>query len=124
MQPGPLLFGNYFPNHWADRTGSLGDSEKVYKSLKGGYQALLIRWPGTAREGLARLRQAGDVEGRIAAEIERIDQGDTRPRGWHYFWGVGDAEIFRDGQHEDRADASTATPTATSASCSMTWACH
>ena len=38
---------------------------------------------GTARKGLARLAQAGDVDGRIAAEIERIDQGDTRPRGWH-----------------------------------------
>ena len=100
---GPLLFGNYFPNHWADRTGTLGDSEKVYKPLKGEHLALLIRWPGTAREGLARLAQAGDVDGRIASEIERIDQGDTRPRGWHYFWGIGEAEVFRDAQREDGA---------------------
>ena len=98
---GPLLFGNYFPNHWADRTGRLGNSERVYKSLSGEYLTLLIRWPGSARDGLARLFGAGDVDGRVAREIERIDQGDIRPRGWHYFWGVGEAEVFRDAHRED-----------------------
>jgi len=98
---GPLLFGNYFPNHWADRTGRLGDSEKVYRSLKGEYLVLLIRWPGTARQGLARLLEAGDVDGRIAGEVERIDQGDTRPRDWQYYWAVGDAEVFQDGTCKD-----------------------
>ena len=99
--PGPVMFGNYFPNHWADRTGRLGDSERVYRPLKGEYLALLIRWPGSAREGLARLLEVGDVDGRVAAEIERIDQGDTRPRGWRYYWGVGEAEIFRDAPRGD-----------------------
>ena len=98
---GSLLFGNYFPNHWADRTGRLGDSERVYRSLKGEYLAVLIRWPGKARDGLARMLETGDVEGRVASEIERIDQGDIRPNGWQYYWGVGDAEIFRQAPRAD-----------------------
>jgi hypothetical protein len=98
---GPLLFGNYFPNHWADRIGRLGDSKRVYKPLRGEYLALVVRWPGSARDGLARLNATGDVDGRVASEIERIDQGDIRPRGWHYYWGVGEAEVFRDLRRED-----------------------
>ena len=49
------------------------------------------------------LLSVGDYQDRVAGEIERIDQGDTRPRGWQYYWAVGDAEVYREDRTADDA---------------------
>lgn len=96
---GDLSFGNYFPNDWANPQGLRKQSDEVYQSLSGELKILLIRWNGSAAEGLQQLLAHGDYEGRIEAELQRIEQGDTTPPGWHYLWHLGPGEIYR--QHKD-----------------------
>lgn len=99
---GDLSFGNYFPNDWADAQGQRKQSDEVYKTLSGELRILLIRWNGSAVEGLQQLLGHGDFEGRISGELQRIRLGDTTPPGWHYLWHLGPGEIYR--QHKDPQD--------------------
>ena len=92
---GELCFGNYFPNDWADRQGRRKQDDRVYRSLSGELRILMIRWSGSASAGLQALLGHGDCDGRIAAELQRIAQGDTTPPGWQYLWHLGPAEIYR-----------------------------
>jgi Protein of unknown function (DUF3047) len=96
---GEFSFGNYFPNDWSHPQGQRKQSDEVYKSVSGELRILLIRWNGSATEGLQSLLSAGDHEGRIKSELDRIQQGDTTPPGWRYLWNVGPGEIYR--QHKD-----------------------
>jgi hypothetical protein len=95
---GPLMFGNYFPNDWADLQGSRVENDEVYKQVSGGFRVLAIRWQGPAEEGLRTLLQQGDPGGRISAELQRIEAGELTPQGWHYLWHLGPAEIYRQGE--------------------------
>ncbi|SDU01833.1 Protein of unknown function [Pseudomonas pohangensis] len=95
---GELTFGNYFPNDWADAQGQRKQSDAVYQSLGGELKILMIRWNGSAAEGLQQLLAHGDYQGRIQAELQRIEQGDTTPPGWHYLWHLGPGEIYRQQQ--------------------------
>jgi len=108
--PGPLAFGNYFPNDWADPQGARKESDDVYESVSGEMLVLVIRWNGAARDGLRALSQVGDPTGRLRPELERIEQGDTTPDGWHYLWHLGPAEIYRK-QHAANGDACIACQT-------------
>ena len=99
---GDLSFGNYFPNDWVDARGQRKQNDDVYKSVSGELKILLIRWNGSAAEGLQQLLAQGDFEGRVTAELQRIQQGDTTPPGWHYLWHLGPGEIYR--QHKDPQD--------------------
>ncbi len=92
---GKLLFGNYFPNDWADHQGARKQSDDVYRQVSGELRILVICWKGTALEGLRALRELADPGGRLRDEIERIELGDTTPPGWRYLWHVGPAEIYR-----------------------------
>lgn len=95
---GELFFGNYFPNDWADARGRRVQDDGIYADMSGGMRILVLRWAGSARDGLRALAAAGDHGGRVLAEIARITQGDTTPPGWHYLWHVGPSEIYREQQ--------------------------
>lgn len=99
--PGQLLFGNYFPNDWADLQGARKESDEVYSQVSGELKILVIRWNGGALQGLRALAAVADPGGRLRREIERIEQGDTTPAGWRYLWHVGPAEIYRRQQAGD-----------------------
>lgn len=93
---GRLMFGNYFPNDWADPQGARKQSDDVYRQVCGELRILVIRWAGSALEGLRVLAVSGDLFGYLRAEIDRIEQGDTTPAGWRYLWQLGPAEIYRE----------------------------
>ncbi len=95
---GELQFGNYFPNTWKNRRGELALDERVYRANRGAFRVLVIRWLGTAQDGLATLRAAAPEHTGIASELERLALGDTVPPGWHYLWRLGAGEIYRAGQ--------------------------
>lgn len=99
---GQLMFGNYFPNDWADPQGTLLQDETVYKAMSGGVAILAIRWAVPAREGLAALRDAGDFQDIVANEIERLDQGDITPAGWQHLFNVGNTEIYSEATTDER----------------------
>jgi len=100
---GEVLFGNYFPNDWTTLQGARKQDDKVYQAVSGESRILVIRWSAGARKGLELLRAAGDFQGRVGAELDRLAQGDTTPPGWYYLWHLGPAEIYRaarDGREE------------------------
>jgi len=101
---GPVSFGNYFPNDWADPQGARKESDDVYGQVSGELLVLVIRWNAAARDGLRALGAAGDPTGLLRQELERIEQGNTTPEGWHYLWHLGPAEIYRK-QHAANGDA-------------------
>jgi len=101
---GPLMFGNYFPNDWADLQGTRLQNDDVYRQVSGELKVLVIRWGGGALDGLRALRGIADPGGRLGAEIERIELGDTTPPGWQYLWNLGPAEIYRRKPAADGAD--------------------
>ncbi len=96
---GELMFGNYFPNDWADPLGARKQNDEVYREVSGEIRILVIRWAENALAGLRALRDIDDPDQRLAGEIARIEQGDTTPPGWHYLWHLGPAEIYH--QHRD-----------------------
>jgi hypothetical protein len=100
---GLLQFGNYFPNDWSDAQGKRQQSDDVYKQASGEILILVIRWTDKAQEGLRVLAQGGDYETKLQNEIERIEQGDTTPAGWHYLWNIGASEIYRDRHTESES---------------------
>ena len=93
---GLLQFGNYFPNDWSDPQGNRKQNDDVYKQASGELRILVIRWTGKALDGLRVLVKGGDCETRLQSEIERLEQGNTTPAGWHYLWNIGASEIYRD----------------------------
>jgi len=94
QRTGQLLFGNYFPNDWADRHGARVQSDDVYQSVSGELRVLAIRWACPAVDGLKVLKEAGDFQGRVAGELARLAAGDRTPPGWQYLWHLGPAEIY------------------------------
>ena len=54
-EEGELLFGNYFPNDWTTPRGERMQDDSVYNSVSGEVRILVIRWKGTALEGLQAL---------------------------------------------------------------------
>ena len=94
---GKLMFGNYFPNDWADRQGALQQDPSVYEILKDGFLILVIRWASTAQDDLNALLAEGDYEGILAGELERLTQGPQTPDGWQHLWHIGETEIYHRG---------------------------
>ena len=99
---GELCFGNYFPNDWADSTGTRKQDDSVYREVSGELKILAIRWAAGAQEGLAALAGTGDHEGLLTSELQRLQHPPTAPSGWTYLWHLGPAEIFREQPGEDR----------------------
>lgn len=92
---GRLELGNYLPNDWKDASGARVRDDAVYRGMAGGLSILVVRWSGSARDGLAALAAAGDPLGVVASERERLERGDPSPPGWRHLWHLGETEIFR-----------------------------
>lgn len=92
---GRLSFGNYFPNDWKDTSGARREPDAAYASMKGEIWILVVRWYGSAKDGLAALAAASDPLGVVASERARLELGDPNPSGWRHLWHLGDTEIFR-----------------------------
>ena len=92
---GPLQFGNYFPNDWQNLQGDRQQDDKVYETSSGMSRILMIRWHKPAVDCLREMVSLGDFEGHLQSEIDRIDIGDTTPKGWSYLWNIGQSNIFR-----------------------------
>jgi hypothetical protein len=97
--PGQLCFGNYFPSAWKSRQGELATDKTAYAANQGSFRILVIVWRSSADDGIRALLNSGE-EPLLASELERLEQGETTPEGWHYLWHVGPAEIFRSGHAE------------------------
>ncbi len=91
---GELRFGNYFPNDWASPDGGRLQDDTVYADVSGEVRILVIKWAGSAEEGLRQL-QASGAAGPLAAEQERLAASPTPPPGWEYLWHLGPAEIYQ-----------------------------
>lgn len=102
---GRIHFGNYFPNDWKDASGARQLDDSVYAGMQGELWILVVRWCGSAKDGLAALAAAGDPLGVVARESERLALGDPNPPGWHHLWHLGDTEIFHatEGPHGEHA---------------------
>ncbi|PLW67701.1 hypothetical protein C0039_16000 [Pseudohalioglobus lutimaris] len=101
---GELLFGNYFPNDWADRHGTRKLEDSVYDSVSGQLKLLVIRWQADALTGLRALRDMDTSDGLFSSEVQRLEQGDTAPPGWEYLWHLGPAEIYRSHSNAEHAN--------------------
>jgi hypothetical protein len=103
--PGRLYLASYFPGEWASRKGELATPPEVYQQVSGTLSVLLIRWRCPPLEGLQKLLGSGDVEGRVAGEIDRLLNPVPTPPGWEYLWFLGPAEIYRPCSEPDREHA-------------------
>jgi hypothetical protein len=90
-----FYLGNYFPNDWKDTTGARVQDDAVHRQVTGETRILIVRWYGSARDGLDALIRLGDPLGLASSELERLEHDPAAPVGWHYLWHLGDAEIFR-----------------------------
>jgi hypothetical protein len=84
QENGALQFGNYFPNDWQNLQGERQQDDKVYKTSSGMSRILVIRWHKPAVECLREMVGLGDFDGHLQSEVDRIDVGDTTPKGWSY----------------------------------------
>jgi Protein of unknown function (DUF3047) len=92
---GELQLANIFPGAWADRTGALASSARIYDRVAGGFEVLVILWQVDPREGLMRLcADGGPVANEFAAELAALRNPKRTPPGWDNLWEVGDAEAF------------------------------
>ena len=90
---GPLLLTTY-QGEWGTREGELATPLEIYDGLEGQFDVLLIRWKGSAAEGVRALRKALPDDALVSAEERRIAAPVAKPSGWEYLWFLGDGEIF------------------------------
>ncbi|MBL4764790.1 MAG: DUF3047 domain-containing protein [Colwellia sp.] len=79
--------------------GELFPSEEQYKAAEGLIEGIAIIWQADALDGLSQLSAAGDVDGLILAELNRINYQKLLPTGWHYMYMFGDSGIFSEGSN-------------------------
>ena len=102
-QSGPLYLATY-QGEWGTREGALATPVEAYDAVGGGIDVALIRWKGSAAEGLRRLTAAAPDDPLIGAEQRRLSAPVAKPQGWEYLWFLGDGEIFS-AERADSADA-------------------
>jgi hypothetical protein len=94
---GAVELGNVNPAEWVDTDGNIAMDPALYAFLTGGTTVALIRWADGVDplSALTELSHRGDVEGLLAAEVQRLKTGPgTPPRGWHQLWYLGPSEVF------------------------------
>jgi hypothetical protein len=99
---GPLALAVY-NGEWGTTDGALATPVEAYASATGAIEALVIRWRGTARAGLAALVAALPGDPLLAGELDRVRRGDVTPPGWRPLWLLGPTEIFSADQEDGRA---------------------
>lgn len=79
--------------------GELFPPEEQYTAAEGLIEGVAIIWQGEALDGLVQLSAAGDVDGLILAELNRINYQKLLPAGWSYMYMFGDSGIFSEGDN-------------------------
>lgn len=93
---GELQMANIFPGAWADETGALASSPRIYDRVAGGFEVLVILWLQDPQAGLRLLASGGGPAAKeFAAELASLLNPVSTPPGWKYLWEVGDAEAFK-----------------------------
>ena len=69
----------------------------------------MVRWIGTAADGVEALATALPDEPAFAAERERLAAPVPVPEGWHYLWFLGPADIYAPFEEDGRACISART---------------
>jgi hypothetical protein len=90
---GPLYFATY-QGEWGTKDGALATPLEAYASVTGGIDVVVIRWRGSAHDGLQRLLALAPGDPLVEAEISRLSVPVPRPAGWEYLWFLGQGDIF------------------------------
>jgi hypothetical protein len=77
--------------------GELFPTEEQYKATEGLIEGIAIIWEEEPLDGLVQLSAAGDVDGLVLAELNRIHYQKLLPAGWSYMYMFGDSGIFSEG---------------------------
>ena len=100
-----------YSGEWKSPAGDLATPREAYAGLTGGLEALLLRWRGDPRQGLAGLEAGLGPGTPLGAERARLESPVLPPRGWRYLWTLGESEIFsaarEDGSPAIRIDAAS-----------------
>jgi hypothetical protein len=96
------LFLSLYNGEWATPQGDLATPREAYATTAGALDVLVLRWKGTAEDGLAALARTAPDDPLLAGELERLRSPILPPKGWHHLWFLGDTEIFRDAREQDR----------------------
>lgn len=91
---GRLYLGGQFPGQFSEKTGRMMPDLNAYEGADGEFTVLAIRWRGSATAGLAAMAQAGDVNGLVSGERDRLEKPDTPPAGWNHLWFLGQNDIY------------------------------
>lgn len=91
---GRLYLGGQFPGQFSEKTGRMMPDLNAYEGADGEFTVLAIRWRGSATAGLAAMAQAGDVNGLVSGERDRLAKPDTPPAGWNHLWFLGQNDIY------------------------------
>jgi hypothetical protein len=98
---GPLFLSLY-NGEWATPQGDLATPVEAYATTGGALEVLVLRWKGTARDGLAALARTVPDDPLVAGELERLRSPIVPPEGWRHLWFLGTTEIFRDAHVQGR----------------------
>ena len=92
-----------YSGEWADREGSaIAGGVAGYEILRGGLDAVVIRWRGNAAEGVAALAAALPGARLLAAEARRLARPVSVPSGWEYLWFLGPGDLYEPGEVDGR----------------------
>jgi len=91
---GRLYLGGQFPGQFSDRQGRMMPDLNAYEGSDGDFTVLAIRWRNDAASGLAAMAAAGDVNGLVALERDRLASPDLPPAGWKPLWFLGQNNIY------------------------------
>ncbi|MET0153629.1 MAG: DUF3047 domain-containing protein [Candidatus Binatia bacterium] len=105
---GSLHFATY-QGEWGTREGALATPLEAYQGVGGGIDVVVIRWRGSASEGLRRLAELSPQDPLVASECRRLASPVATPAGWEYLWFLGAGEIFEARPHDGRTSISVHT---------------
>lgn len=88
-----------YQGEWGSADGTLATPVEAYQTVTGAIDVVVIRWRGSAAEGLAALGAALPDDALVAAEARRHAAPLPRPPGWQQLWFLGDNEIFTPRRH-------------------------
>jgi Protein of unknown function (DUF3047) len=92
-QNGRLMLIAKPPGEWLDESGRF-EPDYPHSGASGALTVAVLIWPGSAREGLTKLRST-DESGSAAREIARLNARAPLAPGWRHLWRLGESQIFR-----------------------------
>jgi len=85
-----------YNGEWATPAGDLATPPEAYAGGSGGIDVLVLRWSGSARDGVEALAPESGADPLIATELDRLRAALPPPAGWRHLWFLGPTEIYSD----------------------------